>query len=196
MSLYGMEYFNLIQEGLKNIVVTNNEGKELSVDEGLDIWAEKAENIKKNPKNLIFFCGNGASASMAEHMSHDWFQNALVNTATCAEVTHLTAISNDIGYEDVYRFRVKRIVTKNDMIVGISSSGNSPNIVAALQSALDNGAFVISVSGKKADNKIRSMGNLNFYVPLKTYGEVESAHSVLLHTALDYYLDKFLGGRH
>jgi D-sedoheptulose 7-phosphate isomerase len=80
--------------------------------------------------------------------------------------------------------------------VGISSSGNSPNIVNAISAAKDNGAFTITISGKKDDNKIRRMGDINFYVPLETYGEVESAHAVLLHVALDYFLDEFMKGRH
>lgn len=60
----------------------------------------------------------------------------------------------------------------------------------------EKGAFCITVSGKQENNKIRQMGDLNFYVPLETYGEVESAHAVLLHAALDYYLDQYMGGRH
>ena len=193
---YCEAYFELIRNGLEQAVVTNRSGKELTLDEGMLLWADRAYALRDWKTGLVFFCGNGASASMAEHMSHDWFQNAHINTLTCAEVSHITAISNDIGYEEVYSFRVKRVLSEKDMLVGISSSGNSPNIVNAVQAANDNGAFTITVSGMKPDNKIRSMGQLNFYVPLNTYGEVESAHAVLLHTALDYYLDKYLKGRH
>ena len=166
------------------------------MDESLHIWAERVDDIRLKHHGLIFFCGNGASASMAEHMSHDWFQNALVNTTTCAEVSHITAISNDLGYEEVFSYRIKRILSEKDMLVGISSSGNSANIVNAIVAAREKGAFIVTVSGMKDDNRIRSMGDLNFYVPLAHYGEVESAHAILLHSALDYYLDNFLGGRH
>jgi D-sedoheptulose 7-phosphate isomerase len=68
--------------------------------------------------------------------------------------------------------------------------------VKAIKTAKEKGVFVITVSGKKADNKSRSMGDLNFYVPLDTYGMVESAHAILVHGVLDYYLDKYMGGRH
>jgi len=193
---YSKDYFDLIREGLAQTVVTVADGKTISLEEGYDIWADKARNIQQNTKGLIFYCGNGASASMAEHMSHDWFQNAVVNTTTCAEISHVTAISNDVSYADVFSYRVKRILSERDMLVGISSSGNSPNIVNAVKAAKENGAFVITVSGKKSDNAIRQMGDLNFYVPLENYGEVESAHAVLLHSALDYFLDKYMGGRH
>jgi D-sedoheptulose 7-phosphate isomerase len=196
MSAYAEDYFSLIHEGLNKTVVTNRNGMRMSFDEGISLWAQKALEVKEKTKGLIFFCGNGASASMAEHMSHDWFQNAQLNTTTCSEVSHITAISNDLSYDDVFSYRVKRILSDKDIFVGISSSGNSPNIVNAISAAKDNGAFTITISGKKDDNKIRRMGDINFYVPLETYGEVESAHAVLLHVALDYFLDEFMKGRH
>ena len=196
MKGYSESYFDLIYKNLKEMKVTVDNGKEITKDEGFDIWAERARDVQQNTKGLIFFCGNGASASMAEHMSHDWFQNAVINTTTCAEVSHVTAISNDFGYEDVYAYRIERIVSDRDIMVAISSSGDSQNIVKAVLAAKKNNACVITVSGKKADNKIRKMGDLNFYVPLNTFGEVESAHAVLLHGALDYFLDKYMGGRH
>lgn len=196
MMEYGKKYFDLIRNGLEKMIVTDKEGNELTFDQGFAIWADVARKIQKETNGLIFFCGNGASASMAEHMSHDWFQNAVINTTTCAEVSHITAISNDLSYEDVYSYRVKRIISEKDMLVGISSSGNSPNIKKAIEAAKENGAFTISISGKKEDNKIRQIADLNFYVPLETYGEVESAHAILLHCALDYFLDKYMGGRH
>lgn len=193
---YCNNYFDLIRKGLGEMVVTDSSGKEIEYDKGLEIWANKAYELQQKTKGLIFFCGNGASAAMAEHMSHDWFQNAVINTTTCAETSHITAISNDLSYEDVFAYRIKRILSERDMLVGISSSGNSPNIVKAISTAKENGAFTISVSGKGRHNKIRQMADLNFYVPLETYGEVESAHAVLLHTALDFFLDKYMGGRH
>lgn len=193
---YSKEYIDLIKKGYEEMIVTDKDGVEIEVEKGLEIWADKAYELQQKTKGLVFFCGNGASATMAEHMSHDWFQNAAVNTTTCAETSHITAISNDLSYEDVFAYRINRILTEKDMLVGISSSGNSPNIVKAIKVAQQKGAYVISVSGKEADNKIRKMGNLNFYIPLETYGEVESAHAVLLHTALDYFLDKYMGGRH
>ncbi len=196
MEKFGTGYFDLIYSGLKSLVASDGDGREVPLDDALAKWCEQAWTLKDYGNGLTFFCGNGASASMAEHMSHDWFQNAKINTITCAEVSHITAISNDLSYEDVYAFRVERILTERDIFVGISSSGNSPNIVKALQAAKDKGAFCITISGKQPDNKMRHMGDLNFYVPLETYGEVESAHAVLLHAALDYYLEKYMGGIH
>lgn len=187
-------YYQEIFDGLKNTIATENQN-EITLDDGIELWVEKARSVQQNG-GLIFFCGNGASCTMAEHMSHDWFQNAKVNTYTVSETAHLTAISNDVSYEDVFAYRIERILTERDILVTISSSGNSPNVIRAIEEAKKKGAFIITVSGKKADNKSRKMGNLNFYVPLDTYGLVESAHAVLLHDVLDAFLEKYMGGRH
>lgn len=196
MRSYREEYFELIRKGLADMIVTDSGGDEISEEQGFELLADKARNLQQNTGGLIFFCGNGASASIAEHMSHDWFQNAIINTTTCAEVSHITAISNDLSYDEVFSYRIKRILSEKDILVAISSSGNSRNIVNAVEVANKNGAFTVTVSGMKNDNTIRKMGDLNFYIPLEHYGEVESAHAVLLHGLLDYFLEKYMGGRH
>lgn len=187
-------YFKEVYDGLEKTSVTLN-GREISVAEGVELWIDRARKVQENG-NLMFFCGNGASCTMAEHMSHDWFQNGKVNTYTVSETAHITAISNDVSYADVFAYRIERIMTDKDILVTISSSGNSPNVVRAIEEAKKKGSFVVTVSGKNADNKSRQMGDLNFHVPLDTYGLVESSHAVLLHAVLDDFLEKYMGGRH
>ncbi|MCM1175023.1 MAG: SIS domain-containing protein [Blautia sp.] len=178
------------------MIVTDKNGNQHTADEGYEIWADQARRIQQETGGLMFFCGNGASETMAEHMSHDWFQNAQINTYTVSETSHITAISNDLSYEDVFAYRINRICSERDMLITISSSGNSPNVLKAIQAAREKGTFIVTVSGKEADNKSRAGGDLNFYVPLDTYGMVESAHAVLIHGAMDCFLDKYMGGRH
>lgn len=189
-------YFEEIKKGLAGIVITDQKGTLLPDNAGMNHWIERAKTVS-DVNGTIFLCGNGASATMAEHISHDCFQNMKVNTYTCSEVAHITAISNDLSYEDVFAYRIGRIGTDKDMLIAISASGNSPNIVKAVKTAHAKGMFVITLSGKGKDNKIRSMGDLNCYVPLYTYGMVESAHAVILHAWLDLYMDRYIdGGRH
>lgn len=190
-----LKYVNTVKEHLLQVYVTDNNGKGINIDDGLDLWAEYAKKTE-NVGGLTFFCGNGASCTMAEHMSHDWFQNAKMNTYTCSETAHITAISNDVSYEDVFSYRIERVLSEKDILVTISSSGNSPNIVKALKKAREKGAFCITLSGMKEDNKSRRLGDLNFYVPLQYYGLVESAHAVILHAALDNFLETYMGGKH
>lgn len=196
MSSYFKEYTKDIYEALEEMIVTDKSGRRITADEGYEIWSDRAEKLRQEKQGLMFFCGNGASATMSEHMSHDWFQNAQINTYSVSETSHLTAISNDLSYEDVFAYRIDRICSEKDILVTISSSGNSPNVVKAIQTARKKGTFIITVSGKGQDNSSRANGDLNFYVPLNTYGMVESAHAVLIHGALDYFLDKYMGGRH
>lgn len=192
---YSSQYFEDIKNALEFMVSTDKHGNTMDKDIAFEKWIDESEQ-RKQKRGVFFFCGNGASATMAEHMSHDCFQNADFQTYTVSETAHLTAISNDISYEDVFSYRIGKMLTDKDMVIAISSSGNSPNIVKAIEKANEIGCFVVSVSGKKEDNKIRKMGDLNFYVPLDTYGMVESAHAVLLHSWIDRYQDKYLEGRH
>ncbi len=192
---YSENYFTDIQNRLLNLIVTDNRENVLSIDKALENWINICEE-KRKQQGVFFFCGNGASATMAEHMSHDCFQNADFLTQTCSETAHITAISNDISYEDVFSYKIHKTLKEKDMLITISSSGNSPNIIKAIKTAKQLGAYVVTLSGKKEDNESRKLGDINFYVPLKTYGMVESAHAVLLHCWLDMYLDKYKEGRH
>lgn len=196
MKAYFEGYLYQVTEALKNIQVTNQNGKAIATDYALEQLANRVKEIQTNQQGLIFFCGNGASATMAEHFSHDWFQNARVNTYTCSETAHITAIANDISFENIFSYRIERIFSSKDILVTISSSGNSPNIINAIHEARKKKGFIITISGKKEDNESRGLGDLNFYVPLQTYGMVESAHAILLHAALDYFLDKYMDGKH
>lgn len=195
MKNYSKDYFETIKNGLDAMIATDKDGNVLGNDEALEKWIDKCEELKQK-KGIFFFCGNGASATMSEHMSHDCFQNADFLTETCSETSHITAISNDVSYEDVFAYRINKMLGESDMLITVSSSGNSPNIIKAITTARKLGTFVVTLSGKKEDNQSRKLGDLNFYVPLDTYGLVESAHAVLFHCWLDMYLDKYMGGRH
>ncbi len=194
--MYFEEYLKEVADGLSGTIITNGGGNILSVDDGMRLWCEHVKQIRDEFHGMIFFCGNGASATMAEHMSHDWFQNAMVNTQTCSETAHLTAISNDVSFDEVFSYRIGRILSESDMLVTVSSSGRSANIINAIDTAKNNKAFVVTLSGMSAENASRKKGDLNFYVPLQTYGLVESAHAVILHAVLDLFLETYMGGRH
>lgn len=195
MSGFFFSYVDEVLAGLRAARVTTGDGGAPGMEEAVSLWVERAKAVRDG-EGLIFFCGNGASATMAEHMSHDWFQNARVNTTTCAETAHITAISNDLSFDEVFSYRIRRILSLRDMLVAISSSGNSPNIIKAVEAGKEKGAYCVTLSGKGEGNAISRMGDLNFYVPLPTYGLVESAHALLLHGALDCFLERYMGGKH
>ena len=85
---------------------------------------------------------------------------------------------------------LKRFANSGDILVTISSSGNSPNIIKAIEVARELGIKVVTISGMSPDNRSRTMGDLNFYIPGETYGIVETSHLVLLHCWLDKFIDE------
>lgn len=192
---YYEQYREDLNDAMTEVAVTDKNGICMDVDVALEKWIDVSEETRK-AHGLFFLCGNGASATIAEHLSHDCFQNADFITQTCAETSHITAIGNDLSYEDVFAYRIGKQLKADDMLITISSSGNSPNIIKAINTAREKGAFIVTLSGKGSDNKSRQLGDFNFYIPLSTYGMVESAHATLMHIWLDMYLDKYKGGRH
>lgn len=116
---------------------------------GIDMVKEAFDSGKK-----IITCGNGGSASTASHYITDW--NKMVNLATgkrfrgvslCDNIGLITAYANDLSYDDVFSGQLAAIMDEGDLVIAISGSGNSPNVVRALQYAADNGAKTLAVAG-------------------------------------------------
>ncbi len=135
-----------------------------------------------------FFLGNGASAAFAEHMALDWTKNGGVRSLNPSSAVLLTALANDISYQDSFATFLDRYAKAGDVIVTISSSGNSENVIRAITQARKMDCKVITLSGLKPDNTSRKLGDVNFYVPARTYGIVECAHQVLLHMMIDSFM--------
>jgi D-sedoheptulose 7-phosphate isomerase len=100
----------------------------------------------------------------------------------------LTALANDNGYENAFQRLVDLWADAGDVLVAISSSGRSANILNACAAARARGVHIVSFSGFGQDNPLRSLGDLNFYVANANYGPVESAHAVLVHHLTDLVL--------
>ena len=185
---YFKDYVNAVASALEKMQVTDNKGKELDTEEGLVRWCDLTKELQREDKTM-YFAGNGASAMMASHMAADASKNGNFRSQAFNDVALMTAVSNDIAYEECFAMPLKRFATPGDVLVTISSSGNSPNIIRAIETARETKLHVITVSGMKSDNRSRQMGDLNFYVPADTYGVVEAAHQVLLHCWLDRFME-------
>jgi D-sedoheptulose 7-phosphate isomerase len=147
-------------------------------------------NSIKQYKNRIFFFGNGASASFANHMALDFSKNGKVLSRSLSDNALITALSNDYSYEEaMVEFLNIENVSNGDLIVTISSSGNSPNIISVLNYCKENNIKSLALSGLKEDNKSRALADYSIYVPMKTYGMVECIHQVYLHLILDYFME-------
>ena len=184
---YSKAFFSKIYNVLNEMVVTDSSGT-IGAELGFQRWTEWTAELKKNKKS-IYFIGNGASAMMAGHMSADAFKNGGLRAFCFNEASLMTAISNDIAYEQVFAYPLAQVVNDGDILVTISSSGNSPNVVAAIKKAKELGIRVITLSGMKEGNKSRALGDLNFYIQSQSYGIVESSHQCVLHCWLDKFMD-------
>jgi D-sedoheptulose 7-phosphate isomerase len=182
-------YINSVSSALDKILATDLDGNILENEKGLSLWCDMTRDLKKS-RRTMYFIGNGASAMMASHMAADASKNGEFRCLAFNDAALMTAVSNDISYEHSFAMPLKRFANSGDILVTISSSGNSPNIIKAIETARELGLKVVTISGMAPDNKSRKMGNLNFYIPGKTYGIVETSHLVLLHCWLDKFIDE------
>jgi D-sedoheptulose 7-phosphate isomerase len=187
---YSRNYLNAFVKGLQSPICEVN-GKSTSESEFLSGVLKITEKTR-NKKGRIFFFGNGASASFANHMALDWLKNGGVRALSLSDSSLLTALANDYSYEDAFKeFAKINEIGKNDLVTTISSSGNSPNVVSVLDYANEIGATTFAFSGLKPGNKSRNKAKFSVYYPFKTYGMVECAHQVYLHLWLDAFMNIF-----
>lgn len=187
---YHQEYFKSISKGLEETNYYYNNQKVAAESFFKDI-----NNIFEKlfvDKRKIYFFGNGASAAFANHMALDFSKNGKILARSLSDSAILTALSNDYSYEEAMTEYLKiEDVKKNDLVITISSSGNSPNIISVLGYCKTNEIKTLSLSGLKNDNKSISLSNYSIFVPMKTYGMVECIHQVFLHLLLDNYMKIF-----
>ncbi len=138
---------------------------------------------KENKK--IMMLGNGGSAGITSHMAVDYWKNGNIRATAFNDPSLLTCIANDFSYAEVFSKPIEAFADKGDMAFCISSSGNSANILNAAEQAKKSGCIVMTFSGFKADNPLRKLGDLNFFVPSQAYGFVELIHNLLIHEILD-----------
>jgi D-sedoheptulose 7-phosphate isomerase len=159
-------------------------GRKLGAEDAFARWRKMTLDLRAR-RRTIYLVGNGASASMASHMSADLAKNAHVHTQVFSDLSLITAISNDMGYEHVFSEPLSRRASAGDMLVAISSSGRSPNVLAAMRVAKKLKLTIVTLTGMSANNPLRKAGHLNFHVPAETYGYAESCHAAVLHHWMD-----------
>ncbi|MGH9329195.1 MAG: SIS domain-containing protein [Vicinamibacterales bacterium] len=157
---------------------------ELGPDAGLARWRDLTM-VLRTKRRCIYLIGNGASASMASHFAADLAKNGRIHTEVFSDLSLITAISNDLGYEHVFAEPLRRRARAGDMLVAISSSGRSANILAATQVARERRMNVVTLTAMRKENPLRRAGTLNAWVPATRYGDAESCHAVVLHAWMD-----------
>ena len=134
----------------------------------------------------VYWIGNGGSAALVSHLSQDLLNKCGVRSTTFNDPALLTCMANDYGYREVFRRPLLALAKPGDLLVAVSSSGNSENIVRATESALAHGLAAVALSAFDAANALHALPTaLAFHTPVATYGQAEVAHTALLHAALD-----------
>lgn len=177
-------YTGKLHTQLTGIMVTQKNNIPLDPETGFRNWQEWSMTLREQKKNL-FLIGNGASASMASHFATDIAKNGKIRARVFTDMSLITALSNDINFEEVYAEPLKWFGESGDMLIAISSSGNSPNIIKAVECAKTLAITTITLSAMQETNAIRSMGDLNFYLKADTYGHAETGHAAILHYWMD-----------
>ncbi len=149
-------------------------------------------NVTATAKN-IYVCGNGGSAAIADHLCCDWskgthFKNmpSLKTQSLSSNVALLTACANDFGFEKSFSQQLEMFGENGDVLIAISSSGNSENILQAVHKAKEKSMITIGLSGF-AGGKLKNACDLNLHVPFENYGLVEDSHQILMHVLAQFF---------
>ena len=178
------DYFRIAGRLPLDTEVTDATGEASALGDGIGRTIE-AVTAAHEAGNTLRLIGNGGSAGIASHMAVDFSKRGGIRAAALNDPAMLTCLANDLGYDEVFAHQLALHIRAGDVLVAISSSGQSENILAACRVALDHGAGVYTFSGFEAGNPLRDLGALNYYVPSSEYGFVELTHMALLSAMID-----------
>ena len=165
-----------------------------AISQFADLLLQSREN-----KTTTFFLGNGGSASTATHFVNDvslgsrQFEKPFRAISLCDNQAVITAIANDDGYENIFLQQLQTLATAGDTIVCISASGNSKNLIKAIEYARENNIYVVGLTAFDG-GYLKNNCDLNIHVPTKIgeYGPAEDLHMVICGLVGSYFRAKFL----
>jgi len=174
---------------IKKVEAKDGQGKKVefakAAEEAIELILKQSAAGRK-----VIFIGNGGSAAIANHMAIDFWKNGGMRTKSFSDSSLLTCISNDYGYKHVFEKPIEMFADPGDVLVAISSSGKSENILNGVRAAKEKGCTVITLSGFAADNPLFNAGDINFYVPSTAYSHVEIIHHTICHYILEMIMEK------
>tara|TARA_B100000989_G_C19520542_1_gene463955 strand:- start:1455 stop:2003 length:549 start_codon:yes stop_codon:yes gene_type:complete len=148
-------------------------------------FLKELKKIKKNKKKIVIL-GNGGSAAIASHVSVDLTKQCGIRAINFNEADLITCFANDYGHDNWMKEALKKYVDKGDIVILISSSGNSKNHLVAGKFCRAKNLKLVTFTGFNGKNKLAKMGNLNFIANSKNYNQIEMVHHIWLLLACDY----------
>ncbi|MGG0716038.1 D-sedoheptulose 7-phosphate isomerase [Robertmurraya massiliosenegalensis] len=170
-----------------------------ALQEHLELMVKIEENLKEeienisylckaaiNHKNTIFFMGNGGSAADSQHLAAELVgrfvkeREGLPAIALTTDTSILTAVGNDYGYEEIFSRQIEALVKPHDIVIGITTSGNSDNIIRAIKRANDKGALTIGLTGKDG-GMMKDICHRCIVIPSRNTARIQEAHILIGH---------------
>jgi D-sedoheptulose 7-phosphate isomerase len=177
-------YFDTLFNATRRTECTDLAGASMTIDAASDLICDLCHAAHKNGGKVIFI-GNGGSMGIATHMAVDFSKAGGIRAIALGDGATLTCIGNDFGFHDVFSRQIEWHGHACDVLIAISSSGKSPDILNGVSAARSRGAKIVTFSGFGDDNPLRRAGDVNCYVRAQQYGFVEVAHQAILHAILD-----------
>lgn len=172
-------WVNALANVTRATIVTDGALNMCSLDAGVNRLFDWMQHAGKT-----VLIGNGGSAAIASHMAVDFNLAGLRALALNDPVT-LTSHANDTGVESIFARQVEWHLERGDILIALSCSGRSQNILDAVKVAQAAGIVAVTMTGFEPDNPLRLLGEQNYYVPSHNYGIVQLAHNAILHTLSD-----------
>ena len=180
---YSKSYIDYLSSVLSNISLTD-------IEKFVEVLLEARER-----ESSIFFIGNGGSAATASHFANDiaigtrTYEKPFRAISLCDNQAVITAIANDDGYEKIFSQQLQVLLKKQDVVVAISASGNSPNLLDAIDTAKKMNTITVGISAFDG-GKMKEMVDVSLHVPTEKgeYGPAEDAHMVLDHLISNYLM--------
>ena len=180
---YSRSYIKYLASVLNNISLTD-------IEKFVEVLLEARER-----ESSIFFIGNGGSAATASHFANDiaigtrTYEKPFRVISLCDNQAVITAIANDDGYEKIFSQQLEVLLKKQDVVVAISASGNSPNLIDAIETAKKMSAISVGISAFDG-GKMKEMVDVSLHVPTEKseYGPAEDAHMILDHLISNYLM--------
>jgi D-sedoheptulose 7-phosphate isomerase len=151
--------------------------------------SEKINTVSKESKKIII-AGNGGSAAIASHVAVDFTKAANIRAVNFNEADLITCFANDYGYENWLVEAIRAYADEGDLLILVSSSGKSENIINAAKEASYRGLSLITLSGFAHDNPLRALGEINLWADSSEYNIVEMTHHIWLLAVVDYVIGK------
>ena len=170
-------------------------GKTMEQMDVIQLMAERCKEALKSG-NKVLFCGNGGSAADAQHLAAELIgrfqkeRRSLASVALTTDTSILTAVANDYGYDEVFARQVEGLGRSGDVLIGISTSGNSANVVKAALKARDTGMHTIAFTGE-GGGKLKDICDITFAVPSKVTARIQEMHIMVGHIICELVEDEY-----